>query len=68
MQVYEEVKNRLDYQVAISEVRQKVQHRNLIEYVTKEVLKAITPEMQSKLVDYSIDQILRDLENAKKPQ
>ncbi|KAH1007026.1 hypothetical protein HUJ04_004308 [Dendroctonus ponderosae] len=68
MQVYEEVKNRLDYQVAINGVRQKVQHRNLIEYVTREVLKSITPEMQSKLVDYSIDQILKNLENMEKPQ
>lgn len=62
---YKEVKRRLDYQVAVKLVQQRIQHRNLIEYVTREVMKAITPEMQSKLIYYSIDQIAQDIDMGK---
>ncbi|CAG9762057.1 unnamed protein product [Ceutorhynchus assimilis] len=61
MYAYNEVKNRLDYHVAVELIRERIQHRNLIEYVTAEVTKAITPEMQDKLIYYSIDRIVEDL-------
>ncbi|XP_050296394.1 ATP synthase subunit b, mitochondrial-like [Anthonomus grandis grandis] len=66
MYAYKEVKKRLDYQVAVELVRQRVQQRNLIEYVTREVTKAVTPEMQNELIYYSIDRIMQDLEKDKK--
>lgn len=61
MYVYKEVKNRLDYHVAAALVRQRIQHKNLVEYVTREVIKSITPEVQDKLIYYSIDNIVADL-------
>ncbi|XP_030762451.1 ATP synthase subunit b, mitochondrial-like [Sitophilus oryzae] len=60
MQVYQEVKKRLNYQVELVNIYKRIQQRNLVEYVTREVSKAITPEMQDKLIHFSIDQIVEE--------
>lgn len=65
MHVYTEILKRLDYQLALVQVHQKIQHKNLVEYVTREVTNAITPEMHDRLINYSIDKILEDLNKIK---
>ncbi|XP_076268243.1 ATP synthase subunit b, mitochondrial-like [Rhynchophorus ferrugineus] len=65
MHVYREVLKRLEYQEALVQVHQKIQHKNLVQYVTREVTNAITPEMQDRLINYSIDKILEDINKIK---
>lgn len=62
MEVYKEVKKRLDYQVYVTNVWRRFLHKNLIDYVLKEVLKALTPEMHSQLMDSSIRLLILELE------
>ncbi|KAJ8963186.1 hypothetical protein NQ318_018652, partial [Aromia moschata] len=62
MHVYEEVKKRLDYHVAVALAHRKIVHKNLVEYVTREVEKSITPEMQKQLIDVSIESIISEFE------
>ncbi|KAL1497560.1 hypothetical protein ABEB36_008501 [Hypothenemus hampei] len=65
MHYYDQVVKRLNYHVAVEEVKQRIVYKNLLDYVTTEVHKAITPEMQDKLIYYSIDQIMIDLQKEK---
>ncbi|KAJ8934174.1 hypothetical protein NQ314_013528 [Rhamnusium bicolor] len=62
MQVYNEVKERLEYHVAVAMVHRKIYHKNLVQYVTSEVQKSITPEMQQQLINVSLESIVSELE------
>nr|XP_023022512.1 ATP synthase subunit b, mitochondrial-like [Leptinotarsa decemlineata] len=66
MYVYREVKNRLDYHVRVEQVKKRIQHLNLVEYVKREVTKSITPEMQNKLIDIYMNNIVLELGNGDK--
>lgn len=61
MHVYGEVKRILDYQVEVAQVYKKIHHKNLLEYVLREVSKAVTPDMHDKLLNYSINKLLAEL-------
>lgn len=61
MHVYNEVKRYLDYQVEIAQVYKKIFHKNLLDYVFREVSKAVTPDMQDKILNYSIDKLVMKL-------
>ncbi|XP_056639842.1 ATP synthase subunit b, mitochondrial-like [Diorhabda sublineata] len=61
MHVYADVKRILNYQVATGDVFRKIQQRNLVQYVEAEVRKSVTPEMQNKLIDGSIEMLVGEL-------
>ncbi|XP_060536682.1 ATP synthase subunit b, mitochondrial-like [Cylas formicarius] len=65
MVVYNEVKRRLDYYVELEFVMRRIQQKNLVDYVQNEVNKSVTPDMHDKLIYYSIDRILEELERSK---
>lgn len=62
MVVYREVLRRLNYHIVVADVYKKIFHRNLIHYVTKEVKKSITPEMEHHMINISIDNLVAELE------
>ncbi|KAJ8981345.1 hypothetical protein NQ317_002882 [Molorchus minor] len=65
MHVYEEVKKKLDYHVAIAQAHKRVIHKNLVDYVTREVRKSITPDMEKQLINVSIQTIISEFEKPK---
>lgn len=66
MIVYEEVKKRLDYHVELGQIYRRIHHKNLLEYVYKEVEKSITPDLHSKLINYGINMLVAELEKQDK--
>lgn len=66
MHVYEEVKKLLDYQVEVAQVYKRIQHKNLLDYVLHEVSKSVTPDMHDKLIYFSIDRLVAELEREDK--
>ncbi|KAJ8924452.1 hypothetical protein NQ315_007249 [Exocentrus adspersus] len=67
MHVYKTVLDRLNYHVRVADVHSKIFHRNLIEYVTREVRKAITPELEKQMINISIDSLITELVKDKGP-
>lgn len=64
MMVHREVLKRLNYQIVVAEVYKRIFHRNLIDYVTKEVKKSITLEMEQHMINNSIDNLVAELEKS----
>ncbi|VEN48817.1 unnamed protein product [Callosobruchus maculatus] len=65
VQVHKEVLKRLNYHVAVSLVNKRIMHKNLVQWVQKEVLAALSPELHDKIINMSIDNMIRELERNK---
>ncbi|NWI49897.1 AT5F1 synthase, partial [Calyptomena viridis] len=50
MMVYNEVKKRLDYQVALQNLRRQKEQDHMIDWVEKNVVKSITPQQQKESI------------------
>ncbi|KFV61340.1 hypothetical protein N307_00114, partial [Dryobates pubescens] len=50
MTVYNEVKKRLDYQVAVQTLRRQKEQEHMIQWVEKSVVQSITPQQQKESV------------------
>ncbi|KAL3285833.1 hypothetical protein HHI36_000353 [Cryptolaemus montrouzieri] len=61
MEVYENVTRILDYHVAVNEIRKKIQHKNLIDWVKKEVEKNLTQELKESYMKLCLADIQRML-------
>ncbi|CAG0914889.1 unnamed protein product [Notodromas monacha] len=59
MAVYRAVKNRLDYKLEMDNVTRRFQHHHMVNWIVSQVRKSITPELEKK----SINQSIQDLKN-----
>ncbi|XP_023298991.2 ATP synthase subunit b, mitochondrial-like [Lucilia cuprina] len=50
MQVYKDVKNRLDYQVACRNVEQRINHKHMVSWLVKEVAKELPENVDKNLL------------------
>ena len=56
-QTYEAVKRRLDYQVALQNARKDNERGNMINWITSEVKKAITPKQEQDTLQACLQQL-----------
>lgn len=54
MNLYNEVKRRLDYQVEVRNVKRRVEQRHLVASVVDSVMKSITPDLEKELLNKCI--------------
>lgn len=59
MAVYEAVKKRLDYQVAMTEIENRFVQKNLVDWVVRNVKSSITPDQDKKNIDTCIAELGR---------
>ncbi|CDW60011.1 ATP synthase, subunit b [Trichuris trichiura] len=52
-----EVKKRLDYMADVVAVKRKYQARNMVDWIVKEVVKAITPELEKATLQQCIQRL-----------
>ena len=56
-QMYEAVKRRLDYQVALQNARKDFERTNMINWITSEVRKSISPKQEQEALQACINQL-----------
>ncbi|CAF4346622.1 unnamed protein product, partial [Rotaria sp. Silwood2] len=56
-QMYEAVKRRLDYQVALQNARKDFERTNMINWITDEVKKSITPKQEQDTLQACLQQL-----------
>jgi F-type H+-transporting ATPase subunit b len=56
-QMYDAVKRRLDYQVALQNARKDFERTNMINWITNEVKKAITPKQEQDTLQACLNQL-----------
>lgn len=57
LHVYEVVKKRLDFQLEAARIREKLAHKNIVNYVTREVNKSLSQEYLSKYFDRCVEDL-----------
>ncbi|CAF5108095.1 unnamed protein product, partial [Rotaria sp. Silwood1] len=56
-QMYEAVKRRLDYQVSLQNARKDFERTNMINWITNEVKKSITPKQEQDTLQACLQQL-----------
>lgn len=56
-EVEQEVKKRLDYQLDLQELKNKIEHEHIADWVTKEVVKSITPQQEQEAIAQCLAEI-----------
>lgn len=59
MAVYEGVKKRLDYQVALTDIENRFVQKNLVDWVVRNVKSSVTPDQDKKNIDTCIAELGR---------
>lgn len=57
MQVYKDVKNRLDYQVACRNIEQRINHKHMVSWLVKEVAKKLPENVDKELLEKHKDDL-----------
>lgn len=66
MHVYNTIKNILDYHIAAQQIWRRIQIKNLVEYVKREVVKSVTPDLEKACLDFSIEAIIDEFKRQNK--
>lgn len=59
MEVYKDIKKRLDYQIEIQNTRRRVEQRHMINWITNNVINSIDEQQENKNIDQCISNLKR---------